>query len=121
MSSTDGSSGWFKSLRSAQQDGCVEVRFSDAEVQVRDSKYQGAPQDQPIIAMPVSAWPAFLDYALGQAEPESTAIPLIKHHLTGTALHTAAGTILNYTAHEWDCFTAGIQAGEFTLPEAALV
>jgi hypothetical protein len=98
----------------------VEVRFSGDEAQVRDSKYQGPQQDQPIITMPVSAWPAFLAYAVDQAAPKSTAIPVIKHHSSGTTLHTPAGTVLDYTPFEWDCFTAGIQAGEFTLPEAAL-
>jgi hypothetical protein len=48
---------WFKSSRSTNANACVEVRFSDKTVYVRDSKELGA---GPIIAMSAVQWAGFL-------------------------------------------------------------
>jgi hypothetical protein len=51
--------GWFKSSRSnGQGDDCVEVRFGDGRVDVRDSKNP----DLPYISISVSLWTEFLTY-----------------------------------------------------------
>lgn len=60
--STEGpaTSGWFKSSYSAASQTCVEVRFDGPRVLVRDSKYQGPPATQPILAFSNASWSAFL-------------------------------------------------------------
>ena len=57
---TDGppSAGWFKSSFSASNSYCVEVRFDDAVVRIRDTKDHG---QGPIITVTAGAWIAFLD------------------------------------------------------------
>jgi hypothetical protein len=59
---------WRKATRSSGNNGCVEARFVDGTVEVRDSK-------------------------------------------------NPAGGVLRFTPHEWECFSAGMDAGEFKLPE----
>ncbi|GAB3139135.1 hypothetical protein GCM10027290_07730 [Micromonospora sonneratiae] len=47
---------WFKSSRSADNANCVEVRFVDDAVGVRDSKDRGGPA----LAFSVAAWSGFV-------------------------------------------------------------
>ncbi|GGP71335.1 DUF397 domain-containing protein [Saccharothrix coeruleofusca] len=49
--------GWFKSSYSNPAQSCVEVRFDDGIVRVRDSKADGA---GPVIAVSAASWKAFL-------------------------------------------------------------
>jgi hypothetical protein len=60
---------WYKSSYSQGSNHCVEVRFTDDTVYVRDSKYlrdpANDPSTQPIIAIPADQWDSFLQLATG--------------------------------------------------------
>ncbi len=58
-SETSTAPGWFKSSYSSDAAACVEVKFDDHRVLVRDSKYDGASGAQPILAFEATAWSAF--------------------------------------------------------------
>lgn len=111
-------SGWFKSTFSDHGNACVEVRFTPGAVLIRDSKYSRDPNNdpatQPVITVPLTLWPSFLDRALGYTTPDATDLPTVERHLDGSAtLLSGKGIRLEYTAPEWQAYTAGIQAGEF--------
>ncbi|MEV6138184.1 DUF397 domain-containing protein [Nocardia sp. NPDC051990] len=118
-STTPSNPGWFKASFSSQSSSCVEVRFTEDEVLVRDSKYHGDPAFQPMIAIPAASWHRFLAIATGDATDDDAplGIPAIEYDAsTGhTALRDAVGTILDYTAAEWAAFTAGVGVGEFAI------
>ncbi|WP_433660004.1 DUF397 domain-containing protein [Nocardia sp. CA-128927] len=59
-SETPNSTGWFKSSHSSDAAACVEIKFDDARVLVRDSKYQGAPSSQPTLTFSTTAWSTFI-------------------------------------------------------------
>jgi hypothetical protein len=113
---------WFKSSFSKDATTCVEVRFAGTSVLVRDSKYQGDPDIQPTIAIPVGAWEHFLTIATDNPVHAGVidAVPAIEHDaITGrTTVRDLHGTALAYTEAEWGAFTAGIRAGEFTFAAA---
>ncbi|TLG01811.1 DUF397 domain-containing protein [Nocardia cyriacigeorgica] len=97
---------------------CVEVRFADTEVLVRDSKYlrdpANDPTQQPVIAIPSHLWTAFLDLAADRRGTSDPALPAVEVHADGgVTIHAADGTALTYTPGEWRAFTAGIHNGEF--------
>ncbi|MFI6871568.1 DUF397 domain-containing protein [Nocardia sp. NPDC050406] len=48
---------WFKSSFSESSNACVEVRFDDSAVGVRDSKYPDGPE----LSFPPQSWDAFID------------------------------------------------------------
>lgn len=51
---------WRKATASSNNGGCVEVRMTDAEIRVRDTKDQGA---GPELVFTAKEWAAFLDGA----------------------------------------------------------
>ncbi|BDU02826.1 MULTISPECIES: DUF397 domain-containing protein [Nocardia] len=53
------STGWFKSSYSNDSQTCVEVCFDGGRVQVRDSKFAGAPGASPTLAFAPTEWDAF--------------------------------------------------------------
>ncbi|MBF6333206.1 DUF397 domain-containing protein [Nocardia transvalensis] len=110
--------GWFKSSLSTQGTNCVEIQFDDGVVLMRDSKYlrnpANDPQQQPIIAIPLAHWTAFLDLAAGTASLGPAGLPTIGIQQDGSAQLTAAdGTTLLFTPDEWRAFTAAVGTGEF--------
>ncbi|NNH72474.1 DUF397 domain-containing protein [Nocardia uniformis] len=115
-------SGWFKSTFSDHGNACVEVRFGDGEILIRDSKYDGDEAVRPIVVVSTQTWGVFLEIVTGTDESDDTrlGIPAIQHDIaTGvTTLRDAVGTALSYTREEWAAFTAGIHAGEFALASA---
>lgn len=118
-STTPPNPGWFKASFSSQSSSCVEVRFAEDEVLVRDSKYHGDPTFQPMIAIPTASWHRFLAIATGATTDDGTVlgIPTIEYDpSTGhTSLRDATGTALDYTPAEWAAFTAGVGSGEFAI------
>ncbi|WP_433717163.1 DUF397 domain-containing protein (plasmid) [Nocardia sp. CA-084685] len=105
---------WFKSSFSASSNNCVEVAFDGDMVLVRDDKYDGPADLQPTIAVPVTAWAAFLKVTLGaDIQAGSIAVPSIATDSHGTVVRDAVGTALEFTPAEWTAFVAGIRAGEF--------
>ena len=110
---------WQKASYSGNGGNCVEVRFDADAVLIRDSKYLrdpgNDPSAQPIITINTADWPDFLANVLGRNSTSRNGIPTIEHHSSGAAtICTADGLTLTYTAAEWDAFTSGIRAGEFS-------
>ena len=107
-------SSWFKSSFSDNGPQCVEVRFDQDTVLIRDSKYQGNPAVQPIITITRSSWRAFLDTVAGREAETWRGLPTITSDAEdNTILQALDGTTLTYTAGEWHAFKAGIGIGEF--------
>ncbi|WP_280236301.1 DUF397 domain-containing protein [Nocardia cyriacigeorgica] len=116
--------GWFKSSFSASSNNCVEVRFSTGSALIRDSKHRrttnGATVRQPVITIPFTAWSGFLTAATERTNRSLPGVASFTPTSTGEmTLRAPDGTALTYTAQEWDAFTAGIEAGEFSLLAAA--
>ena len=108
--------GWFKSSFSKDASTCVEVRFDETAVLIRDSKYQGDPAFRPVISLPRGDWRYFLEAAAGRAVEPWRGLPTIEHANDGlTTLHAADGTALTYFPDEWRSFCLGIGIGEFTI------
>ncbi|NKY88835.1 DUF397 domain-containing protein [Nocardia veterana] len=104
---------WYKSSFSKDANSCVEVRFTGNAVDVRDSKYVGPEQDQPIITVPADQWPAFLGLVMTNSSgvlPDAVAVDV---HADGGATITHRTTRLNYNADEWDAFLEGVADGQF--------
>jgi hypothetical protein len=113
-----GSRGWFKSSFSKDANSCVEVRFTDGMVFVRDSKYLRDPSNdpalQPTIALSAESWTAFLSLTTVDTAVLVPGLRSVEHHDSGGLTITATdGTALTYTQSEWTAFAAGIRAGEF--------
>ncbi|MGH3763841.1 MAG: DUF397 domain-containing protein [Pseudonocardiaceae bacterium] len=97
--------GWRTSTHSNNGGDCVEVDFTAAGVEMRDSKAHGT---GPIINFTPTQWAAFLnDLSSGDGAVTVTHRDGIQVHSTGT------GVILNFTPAEWAAFVAGVQDGEF--------
>lgn len=52
--------GWYKSSYSSSAAACVETRFDDGQVVVRDSKKQHTPASEPILNVATVQWTAFI-------------------------------------------------------------
>ncbi|WP_190813204.1 DUF397 domain-containing protein [Saccharopolyspora pogona] len=118
-SSTQPPTGWFKSSFSNPSQACVEVRFSDRAVHVRDSKDRG---EGPVISVSGNAWSTLLAEVAGRLPVGTSRTIRIVHRTDGGAdLQSlpARSLTLSYTATEWDAFVAGVRAGEFDLPHSA--
>ncbi|GGK54431.1 DUF397 domain-containing protein [Nocardia camponoti] len=106
-------SGWFTSSFSNNGNQCVEVRITDEQVYVRDSKFQATPETpHPTIAVPTTLWTTFL-HCLLLGSPH----PTVSAHVTpdGSATLRHAGTTLEFTAEEWTAFVAGVRENEFAV------
>ncbi|WP_067896118.1 DUF397 domain-containing protein [Nocardia vaccinii] len=108
---------WFKSTFSGSDKTCVEIAHRPDSVLIRDSKYVGPEQNQPIITVPATHWQHVLDQVLS-ATPGTIAdaLTLTLHPDGSAALDDATGTTLSYNAAEWDAFTKGIADGQFSRP-----
>ncbi|MEU6262265.1 DUF397 domain-containing protein [Saccharopolyspora shandongensis] len=98
---------------------CVEIRFADGLVQVRDSKDRG---EGPVIDVPGREWPTVLAEVAGLVGGGTNrAIRIVLHADGGADFQPlpARSLALSYTAAEWDAFVAGVRAGEFDLPYSA--
>ncbi len=117
MSTTNNSGRhWFKSSFSRDSSNCVEIRHDADIVLIRDSKFDGAPAEQPTIPVAAVAWDSFLEAAAAGASTVATSdSPAIEHDVTtgDTILRSVDGTVLTYTPGEWDAFIAGARDGEF--------
>lgn len=111
------SSTWRKATRSGNSGNCVEIRFVDDLVLVRDSKYlRDAGNDaarQPIIGVPARGWRTFLDGVLSGSAAGHPGLPSIVHHTDGQVSIIAGVVTLTYTPSEWTAFCDGIRNGEF--------
>lgn len=102
---------------------CVLVRrlVGDASIFLRDSKYlrnpNNPPENEPILEMPAEAWPIFEAQVLNSTTPKTNhgqpAIEFLDN--TDVVLHGRDGTILQFTAEEWNAFRAGLADQEFAV------
>ncbi|NEW39794.1 DUF397 domain-containing protein [Nocardia cyriacigeorgica] len=93
--------GWFKASASNQSSACVEVRFSDGEVLVRDSKQRSdADSGQPMVVIPTASWSRFLDAAVRRAPATVDGLALAPARDGGMSVRAADGTVLTYTPAE---------------------
>ncbi|MFC6011615.1 DUF397 domain-containing protein [Nocardia lasii] len=104
--------GWFTSSYSNNGNQCVEVRFTENAVQIRDSKFRRtqATAPQPVITVPIPVWMAFLA-ALRTTTPHPTLIATTTPDGSTTLHHNRV--TLHFTAPEWTAFLSGVHADEF--------
>ncbi|MBF6330729.1 DUF397 domain-containing protein [Nocardia transvalensis] len=103
-----------KSTYSGANGTCVEVSLGRDSVLIRDSKYAGPADQQPIVSIAPTDWQSFLDLVLSS---ESGTLPggiKLSLHPGGGATITAETAALVYSAAEWDAFTKGVADGQFT-------
>ncbi|MBF6062999.1 DUF397 domain-containing protein [Nocardia terpenica] len=104
--------GFFKSSFSNDGTACVEVKFVGDRVLIRDSKYTGPADQQPVLSLPSVQWPALLDLTLSR-ESGHAGFVTISVHPDGGATITGQDTALVYTPAEWDAFAKGVADGQF--------
>lgn len=107
--------GWRTSTRSSNGGNCVEVDFTAAGVEMRDSKAHGL---GPIIGFTPVQWAAFISETVRELPTGSPMISangaVTVTHQDGTQVRsTASAAILNFTPGEWTAFVAGARDGEF--------
>ncbi len=101
--------GWRTSTRSSNGGNCVEVDFTVAGVEIRDSKAHGT---GPIIGFTSTQWAAFLRESVRGLPSANGAVAVT--HQDGTQIQSlASGVTLHFTPGEWAAFVAGAQDGEF--------
>ncbi|MGH3873148.1 MAG: DUF397 domain-containing protein [Pseudonocardiaceae bacterium] len=109
MSNPGWRAGWRTSTRSSNGGNCVEVDFTTASVQIRDSKNRGT---GPIIGFTPAQWAAFLHESVGGLPSTNGAV--VVTHDNGTQVRSiASAETLNFTPDEWAAFIAGSHDGEF--------
>ncbi|ATL65989.1 hypothetical protein [Nocardia terpenica] len=88
------------------------MRFAEDLVLIRDSKYTGPADEQPIVSLSAAHWPIVLDLALSNKSGTVDAV-------TATVLPDGGATIsgpdaaLTYNADEWDAFMKGVADSQF--------
>ncbi len=80
---------------------------------IRDSKYTGPANEQPIVSVAPAIWPTFLDLALSADSGTLDEGVTISLHHDGGATISVKGIALVYNADEWDAFTKGIADRQF--------
>lgn len=105
---------FYKSTYSGSNQACVEVSHRSDVVLIRDSKYAGPADLEPILTVPAEAWSTVLDLALnmtsGQAGGELT---ITVHPDGGATIAGQDGVTLVYRADEWGAFAKGVAGGQF--------
>ena len=101
--------GWRTSTRSSNGGNCVEVDYTAAGVQMRDSKARGT---GPIIGFTPTQWATFLRESVRGLASANGAVTVT--HSDGIQVRSATGGVtLHFTPGEWAAFVAGAQDGEF--------
>ncbi len=110
---------WFKSSFSSNANQCVEVRFDDKHVSIRDSKFRRNLTQivarEPIIKITHDEWATLLDELTVNGSPEANRAVTVELDDYGTTTLRAVrdATALTFTKAEWRSFLAGAHAGEF--------
>ncbi|MFE3754406.1 DUF397 domain-containing protein [Nocardia tengchongensis] len=108
------STSFFKSSFSGGDGTCVEVAHRADCVLIRDSKFAGPSESEPILTVSPGLWPSFLDLALGGSGGRIGDQLSVNVFTDGSAsLANPANVTLEYTAAEWDAFVKGVANGEF--------
>ncbi|WP_167484999.1 DUF397 domain-containing protein [Nocardia terpenica] len=103
---------FFKSTYSGGNQSCVEVAHRDDVVLIRDSKYIGPTDEQPIVSLSSAHWTAMLNLALSHKSGQADSVT-VSIHPDGGATITGQDAALVYTPDEWDAFTKGVADGQF--------
>lgn len=107
---------FFKSTYSGANQSCVEIAHRDEVVLVRDSKYVGPAELQPVVRIPATHWTQFLEIALGGNSAQLGELALTMHHNGGASIADRSHT-LSYTPDEWDAFLKAVADRQFDRPE----
>lgn len=105
---------FLRSSFSGSEGTCVEVAHHADAVLIRDSKFAGPSESEPILAVSPALWPSFLDLVLGGSGGRIGDQLSVNVFTDGSAsLGNPANVTLEYTAAEWDAFVKGVANGEF--------
>ncbi|MFE3196296.1 DUF397 domain-containing protein [Nocardia sp. NPDC059240] len=105
---------FYKSTYSGSNQACVEISHRRDEVLIRDSKYTGPADLEPILTVPADAWSAVLDLAMSMTSGEIDGeLTITVHPDGGATIAGQDGVTLDYRADEWDAFAKGVAAGQF--------
>jgi len=116
--SIDLGDGWFKSSYSSGSCTCVEVRYRNGVVQVRDGKARLDPDryavEPPIITVGLAEWTRLCRRLVGGARSAVAGSLVIRLAVNGSAAFRCmqTGVEQTYTAPEVAAFCAGLRAGE---------
>ena len=105
--------GFYKSSYSSDGPNCVEIAHRTNAVLIRDSKYTGPAEAQPIVTIPAALWTEFLAVALGGESGRADDAVVVTVDHDGAALVAGPDATLAYTPGEWDAFLKGIADGQF--------
>lgn len=101
--------GWRMSTRCNNSGNCVEVDFTAAGLQMRDSKARGA---GPIIDFTPTQWAVFVSESVDGLPSANGAVTVTRQD--GTQVRSiASGAVLRFTPGEWSAFVEGARDGEF--------
>lgn len=107
--------GWRTSTRSSNGSDCVEVDFTAAGVEMRDSKDHGA---GPVLHLTPAQWSRFVDEVLADLPSANGAVGVTRRgDRTAVAGREA---MLLFTRGEWSAFLAGARDGEFNYDAVAV-
>ncbi|WP_330178928.1 DUF397 domain-containing protein [Nocardia sp. NBC_01503] len=105
---------FFKSTYSGSNGTCVEIAHRSASVLIRDSKYKGPADSEPVIVVPEGHWSDFLRLALNRTSGRvGDLLTLTMRADDGVTLYDGAGISLAYNVDEWDAFAKGVADGQF--------
>ncbi len=110
MPTAERRAGWRKSTYSSQANGCVEVDFTSAGVQIRHSKIA----DSPVIALTAEQWSAWLTEVTTDHLTNTNGavtVTVAPNAWTVRNLDTSHTLVFNET--EWTAFRLGATDGEF--------
>ncbi|MEG8177108.1 DUF397 domain-containing protein [Nocardia terpenica] len=105
-------SAFYKSTFSGADKTCVEIAHLDDAVLIRDSKYTGPANEQPIVSLPSAHWPTMLELTLSGKSGQVDSVTVTVHPAGGVTI-ADKGAALIYDADEWDAFRKGVADGQF--------
>ncbi|WP_306361020.1 DUF397 domain-containing protein [Nocardia sp. CC227C] len=106
------SSAWYKSTYSGSEATCVEVAHRGDAVLIRDSKFTGPSDEQPIVSVAPAQWRSVLDLVLSGESGAAGDVSISIDPSAGAAMSDCFVT-LSYNAAEWDAFMKGVADGQF--------
>ncbi|WP_405135112.1 DUF397 domain-containing protein [Nocardia sp. NBC_01388] len=106
---------FFKSTYSGANQSCVEIAHHEDIVLIRDSKYVGPAEIQPLVTIPAAHWTQFLELALGGNSGQLGELAVTVHKDGGASI-AGPDEVLDYTSDEWDAFLKGVCDRQFDRP-----
>lgn len=106
---------FFKSTFSGANQSCVEIAHRADVVLIRDSKYAGPADIQPIVEISAERWANFLELAIDGRSLQLGEVAVTVHSAGGASIADLTHT-LEYTSGEWDAFLKGAVDRQFDRP-----